>query len=157
MAKADKLESSFVQLVNETNHIHDLTVHDAAAMDSFADQVITIALHLRHLSESLIRNNESLQLMEASMVGLAAAVINTTASMEDSIIRYNQNLDLIEHRISAMLSWMNGIWMLVVGVLIGSCWSVIAQSPRSRHLKIVRIILGKDDHMKLELYTMFIS
>jgi hypothetical protein len=146
LAKADKLGSSFAQLVNETDHIHDLAVRDTTAMDAFADQIITIALHLHHLSESLIRNNESLQLMEAGMANLTAAIVNTTASMEDSIMRYNQNLDLIEQRFSAMLSWMNGTWMLVVGVLIGSWWRVIVQAPLSFHLKIVGIILGKDDY-----------
>ena len=144
--KADKLGSSFLQLVNETDRIHDLTVRDTAAMDAFTDQIIAIALHLRDLSETIIRNNESLQLMEAGIMGLAAAVVNTTASMGDSIIRYNQNLDLIEQRISVMLLWMNGTWMLVVGVFIGSWWSVIVRAPLPFHLKIFGIISGKNDH-----------
>ena len=150
MTKADKLGSSFVQLVNETDRIHDLRVRDAAAMNAFADQIIAMTLHLRDLSETLIRNNGSLQLMEVGMVGLAAAIVNTTASMEETVIRYNQNLDLIEQRFSAMLSWTNGTWMLVVGVFIGSSWSVIMQAPVSFHVKIVGIISGKNDSSNVQ-------
>jgi hypothetical protein len=155
LAKADKLGNSFLQLVNETDRIHELRVRDAATMDAFTEQIITIALHLHDLSESLIRNNESLQLMEAGMIGLAAAVVNTATSMDDSIIRYNQNLDLIEQRVSAMLLWMNSTWILVVGIFIGFCWSVIVQVPLTFHLKIFGIISGKNDHLHMrEFVTM---
>lgn len=147
LTKADKLGSSFVQLANETGRIHDLRVRDAAAMNAFADQIIAMTLRLRDLSETLIRHNGSLQLMEVGMVGLAAAIVNTTASMEESVIRYNQNLDLLEQRFSAMLSWTNGTWMLVVGLFIGSSWGVVMQAPVSIHVKVVGSISGKKERV----------
>jgi len=132
LVKAEKLGNSLLQLANETDLIHGLTVRNAEAVNASADQITTVALYLHDLSESLTRNNEGLQLMEVLMMSLAAAVNNTTASM-----------DQINQHISATHSWTSGTWALVTGLSTGSCLTIIVQAPISFHLKVIGTLSGK--------------